>query len=264
MCKNISVTFKVVSYDTNSIIINLITSNILLKIMLLNYLFLRKQFNLKYVLKENVLGDLLVITHDKLLWLQLTFDSFTLGKFVSFTAEGCPDGSLQISEAQRPDVGGLWCGTSWGPAIYYSETPSVSIILKLLRLSKDQTGFNFDFRMAYKMIRKSDAVVRYGNPFVGRWSASGYRFRARSSRVWFATRSTFVPCRLVFYFRTLVSNSLETSFENIFADWTLFALKSNLTSASPLLWILYYYCHCYKMSRCNNKYLTCESHERAF
>ncbi|KAL6443013.1 hypothetical protein ACFW04_002778 [Cataglyphis niger] len=96
---------------------------------------------------------------------QLTFDSFTLGKFVSFTAEGCPDGSLQISEAQRPDVGGLWCGTSWGPAIYYSETPSVSIILKLLRLSKDQTGFNFDFRMAYKMIRKSDAVVRYGNPF---------------------------------------------------------------------------------------------------
>lgn len=99
---------------------------------------------------------------------QLTFDSFTLGKFVSFTAEGCPDGSLQISEAQRPDVGGLWCGTSWGPAIYYSETPSVSIILKLLRLSKDQTGFNFDFRMAYKMIKKSDAVVRYGNPFVGR------------------------------------------------------------------------------------------------
>lgn len=123
-----------------------------------------------------------VIIYAELLRLQLTFDSFTLGKFVSFTAEGCPDGSLQISEAQRPDVGGLWCGTSWGPAIYYSETPSVSIILKLLRLSKDQTGFNFDFRMAYKMIRKSDAVVRYGNPFVGRWSASVYRFRARISK----------------------------------------------------------------------------------
>lgn len=104
---------------------------------------------------------------------QLTFDSFTLGKFVSFTAEGCPDGSLQISEAQRPDVGGLWCGTSWGPAIYYSETQTVSITLKLLRLSKDQTGFNFDFRMAYKMIRKSDAVVRYGNPFVGITQATG-------------------------------------------------------------------------------------------
>lgn len=105
---------------------------------------------------------------------QLTFDSFTLGKFVSFTAEGCPDGSLQISEAQRPDVGGLWCGTSWGPAIYYSETQTVSITLKLLRLSKDQTGFNFDFRMAYKMIRKSDAVVRYGNPFVGTYGSLDY------------------------------------------------------------------------------------------
>ncbi|XP_046475908.1 uncharacterized protein [Neodiprion pinetum] len=98
---------------------------------------------------------------------QLTFDSFTLGRFVSFTAEGCPDGSLQIAEAQRPDVGGLWCGTSWGPAIYYSETSSVSLTLRLLRLSNDQTGYNFDFRMEYKMIRKSDAVVRYGNPFVG-------------------------------------------------------------------------------------------------
>ncbi|KZC14511.1 hypothetical protein WN55_06972, partial [Dufourea novaeangliae] len=105
--------------------------------------------------------------------IQLTFDSFTLGKFVSFTAEGCPDGSLQISEAQRPDVGGLWCGTSWGPAIYYSETPSVTISLKLLRLSKDQTGFNFDFRMAYKTIRKSDAVVRYGNPFAGITQTTG-------------------------------------------------------------------------------------------
>lgn len=52
-------------------------------------------------------------------------------------------------------------------SIYYSETRTVSIALKLLRLSKDQTGFNFDFRMAYKMIRESDAVVRYGNPFVG-------------------------------------------------------------------------------------------------
>uniref|UniRef100_A0ABD2X352 CUB domain-containing protein n=1 Tax=Trichogramma kaykai TaxID=54128 RepID=A0ABD2X352_9HYME len=103
-----------------------------------------------------ILGDII----------QLTFDSFTLGKFVSFTSAGCPDGSLQISEMNRPDVGGHWCGTTWGPAIYYSETASVSIILRLFRLSKDQTGFNFDFRMAYKTIRRSDAVVRYNNPFV--------------------------------------------------------------------------------------------------
>ncbi|XP_023245577.1 uncharacterized protein LOC106637106 [Copidosoma floridanum] len=98
---------------------------------------------------------------------QMTFDSFTLGQFTSFTAAGCPDGSLQISELNRPDVGGHWCGTSRDPTNYYSETSSVSMTLRLLRLSKDQTGFNFDFRMAYKMIRHADAVVRYVNPFVG-------------------------------------------------------------------------------------------------
>ncbi|KAL2729828.1 uncharacterized protein V1477_015639 [Vespula maculifrons] len=118
--------------------------------------------------------------------IQLNFDSFTLGKFVSFTAEGCPDGSLQISEAERPDVGGLWCGTTRDPAIYYSETSSVSITLKLLRLSKDQKAFNFDFRMAYKMIRKSDAVVRYGNPFVGMTQVT----TARTTRTTTTTTTT--------------------------------------------------------------------------
>ena len=112
---------------------------------------------------------------------QLTFDSFTLGKFESFTTAGCPDGSLQISEMNRPDVGGHWCGTSWGPAIYYSETPLVSITLRLLRLSKDQTGFNFDFRMAYKTIRHSDAVVRYNNPFVGEYNTATPQQRQRET-----------------------------------------------------------------------------------
>lgn len=56
------------------------------------------------------------------LLLQLTFDSFTLGRFTSWTQAGCPDGDLQISESplERPQVGGRWCGTAWGPpAIYY-------------------------------------------------------------------------------------------------------------------------------------------------
>lgn len=93
---------------------------------------------------------------------QLTFDSFTLGRFVSFTSDGCPDGALQISESNRPQVGGSWCGTSWGPSIYYSETNSVSIYVSLYRLSKDQNGYNFDFRMEYKFLRKRSATVRYG------------------------------------------------------------------------------------------------------
>lgn len=89
-------------------------------------------------------------------------DRFTIGRFVSFTIDGCPDGSLQISELGRPPVGGSWCGTSWGPTVYYSETRSITLIVRLLRLSKDQTGYNFDFRMEYKVLNKDLATVRYG------------------------------------------------------------------------------------------------------
>ncbi|XP_074031451.1 uncharacterized protein [Leptinotarsa decemlineata] len=94
--------------------------------------------------------------------IQLTFDSFTLGRFVSFTSDGCPDGALQISESNRPQVGGSWCGTSWGPVIYYSETKSVTIFVNLYRLSKVENGYNFDYRMEYKFLRKQTAIVRYG------------------------------------------------------------------------------------------------------
>lgn len=93
---------------------------------------------------------------------QVTFDSFTVGRFVSFTQDGCPDGALQITESNRPHVGGSWCGTSWGPAIYYSETKTVTISVTLLRLNKDQNGYNFDFRMEYKMLNKNKATVRFG------------------------------------------------------------------------------------------------------
>ena len=106
--------------------------------------------------------------------LQLTFDSFTLGRFVSFTADGCPDGSLQISEADRPIVGGSWCGTSWGAALYYSETRTVSLSLRLTRLARDQTGYNFDYRMGYKMLPRSAAIVRYGGSVPGKLLSQPY------------------------------------------------------------------------------------------
>lgn len=69
---------------------------------------------------------------------------------------------MQIQEASRPQVGGSWCGTSWGPSIYYSETKSITLIIRLLHLSKEQNNYNFDFRMAYKVLRKEYATVRYG------------------------------------------------------------------------------------------------------
>ncbi|KAL1491919.1 hypothetical protein ABEB36_012439 [Hypothenemus hampei] len=94
--------------------------------------------------------------------IQITFDSFTLGRFASFTNDGCPDGALQITESNRPQVGGSWCGTSWGPVMYYSETKSITINVNLLKLSKVENGYNFDYRMEYKFLRKKAAVVRYG------------------------------------------------------------------------------------------------------
>ncbi|KAK9889675.1 hypothetical protein WA026_007054 [Henosepilachna vigintioctopunctata] len=93
---------------------------------------------------------------------QLTFDSFTLGRFESFTSDGCPDGALQIAEVNRPQVGGSWCGNTWTPAIYYSETNSVIVSVQLLKLAKDQAGYNFDFRMEYKFLKMKIAIVRYG------------------------------------------------------------------------------------------------------
>lgn len=70
------------------------------------------------------------------LMLQLTFDTFTVGRFLSFTSEGCPDGFMTIREEGRPATGGQWCGSAWGYTVYYSETPSINLTLYLLRLSE--------------------------------------------------------------------------------------------------------------------------------
>ena len=94
--------------------------------------------------------------------LQVTLERFTLGRFSSFLSEGCPDGWLALQEKSRVSVGGLWCGTSWGPVLYFSETTSLTLSLTLLRLSSNQNGYNFDFKISYKMLPKDDAVVRYG------------------------------------------------------------------------------------------------------
>ncbi|ERL86657.1 hypothetical protein D910_04063, partial [Dendroctonus ponderosae] len=108
--------------------------------------------DLTFTAAGGVFGDLV----------QITFDSFTLGRFVSFTSEGCPDGALQISEFNRPQVGGAWCGTSWGPVMYYSEAQSVTLHVQLLKLSKVENGYNFDYRMGYKFLKRRAAIVRYG------------------------------------------------------------------------------------------------------
>ncbi|XP_037044522.1 uncharacterized protein LOC119080330 isoform X2 [Bradysia coprophila] len=94
--------------------------------------------------------------------IQITLESFTLGRFMSYTLDGCPDGYLQIAEASRAPVGGMWCGTSWGPVVFYSETRTLILTVKLFKLAKDQSGYNFDFRLLYKVLPRETAVVRFG------------------------------------------------------------------------------------------------------
>lgn len=89
-------------------------------------------------------------------------NGFTLGKFVSFTHNGCQDAYLEFSEQSRTPIGGRFCGQSWGPSMFFSETRSLVITVKLFKLLRDQSGYNFDFRIDYKFLAKEDAVVRYG------------------------------------------------------------------------------------------------------
>lgn len=74
--------------------------------------------------------------------LQLTFDTFTVGKFVSFTTAGCPDGHMSIQEVDRPATGGQWCGSAWGYTVYYSEASSLNVTLQLDRLSQQVSFFS--------------------------------------------------------------------------------------------------------------------------
>lgn len=66
----------------------------------------------------------------------MSFESFSVGTFESFTTEGCPDGYISIREIGRPAPGGKWCGSAWGYTVYYSETSSINLTLHLERLSQ--------------------------------------------------------------------------------------------------------------------------------
>ncbi|CAH1403619.1 unnamed protein product [Nezara viridula] len=73
---------------------------------------------------------------------------------------------MSVEEKSRPLAGGLWCGTSWGPVLYYSETDSLSLHITLLTLSSDQNGYNFDFRISYKMLSRTVATTRFGGVII--------------------------------------------------------------------------------------------------
>ncbi|XP_066139729.1 uncharacterized protein [Euwallacea fornicatus] len=101
-----------------------------------------------------VLGDLV----------QVSFESFAIGTFESFTLVGCPEGYISIKEANRIGSGGKWCGSAWGYTVYYSETFSINITLALDKIPQQQSsGYSFEFKVSYKFLKLSDARLRYGN-----------------------------------------------------------------------------------------------------
>ncbi|KAL3274629.1 hypothetical protein HHI36_016010 [Cryptolaemus montrouzieri] len=96
--------------------------------------------------------------------IQITFESFAVGTFESFTTDGCPDGYISIAEGHRANSGGRWCGSAWGYSVYYSETSNVNMTLMLNKFSQqDSSGYTFEFKLSYKFLRLSDARIRYGN-----------------------------------------------------------------------------------------------------
>ncbi|KAG8274081.1 hypothetical protein J6590_008211 [Homalodisca vitripennis] len=72
--------------------------------------------------------------------------------------DGCPDGHMQLSELGRPFTGGSWCGAAAGHAVYYSETATVTLTLRVYHAASP-----FEFQLRYKVLGGDEAVVRFGS-----------------------------------------------------------------------------------------------------
>ncbi|XP_044736901.1 uncharacterized protein LOC123298870 [Chrysoperla carnea] len=92
---------------------------------------------------------------------QLIFDAFNVGRYEPSALDGCPDGYMQLSELGRPFTGGSWCGSSTGYAVYYSETSTITVSVKLFHAHGTTP---FEFRLRYKFVSQLEAIVRFGHP----------------------------------------------------------------------------------------------------
>lgn len=82
-----------------------------------------------------------------------------MGRFTSFKDNGCLDGAMSIHEEGLAHTDGQWCGTQYGFSSYYSETGSILVTLRVHKLVQG-LGNNFEFKLSYKFLRKSDALLR--------------------------------------------------------------------------------------------------------
>ncbi|EAA10533.4 AGAP010817-PA, partial [Anopheles gambiae str. PEST] len=100
---------------------------------------------------------------------QLNLAKFSIGKFVENYHDvkqhgKCTEGFMTISEQGLPNLDGRWCGTASGYTIYYSETKSVNVTLRLDKQppASGSVSNGFEFRLIYKFLRHSDAKLRAG------------------------------------------------------------------------------------------------------
>lgn len=121
---------------------------------------------------------------------QLIFDAFKVGRYEATELDGCPDGYMQLSELGRPFTGGSWCGSSTGYAVYYSETSTITVSVKLFHSPQ---SVPFEFHLRYKFVSQLEAVVRFGSP-------AAPLERGQVSPGTYCTRQfdecRFKPCRL--------------------------------------------------------------------
>lgn len=66
---------------------------------------------------------------------------------------------MAIHEEGLAHTDGQWCGTAYGFSSYYSETGSILVTLRVHKLVQG-LGNNFEFKLSYKFLRKSDALLR--------------------------------------------------------------------------------------------------------
>ncbi|XP_064083288.1 uncharacterized protein LOC135199311 [Macrobrachium nipponense] len=119
---------------------------------------------LTFVASGDIYGDLV----------QLTIHKFSLGRFLSHSTAGCPDGYMQIEELSRPLNAGYWCGDSWGHNVYYSETSAVTVMLRVFNQLEDEAPINpgafspqdaIMLKLTYRFLKKEKAILRYGAPY---------------------------------------------------------------------------------------------------
>ncbi|XP_014248284.1 uncharacterized protein LOC106665966 [Cimex lectularius] len=108
--------------------------------------------------RENALPYLCHLTyiasgHDYGDIVQFLFDTFNVGRF-----DGqCTDGYMQVTELGRPLTEGGWCGEASGPTVYYSESTTITLTVRLVHNSP------LRLNMRYKFLGSIEAVSRLGS-----------------------------------------------------------------------------------------------------